>query len=166
MAGLGLDLPTFIGQLVSFGILLGLLIFFGYKPIRKMLDERSNRIKEGMEQAEAAKQEYEHAQVEAQKQISQAREQGEALVTQARQIGDRLKEEARGEARQEAQAIVDRTRVELERERDRVVDDLRQEFVDTAILAAERVINETLDKEKHHRLIEEALEESTAFRRN
>ena len=38
--GLGLDLPTFIGQLVSFLILLGLLVYFGYKPIRKMLDEQ------------------------------------------------------------------------------------------------------------------------------
>ena len=166
MAGLGLDLPTFIGQLVSFGLLLGLLIFFGYKPIRKMLDERSNRIKKSMEQAEETKKEYERAQVEAQKQIVQAREQGEILVTQARQIGDRLKEETRGEARQEAQAIVDRTRVELERERDKIVDDLRREFVDTSILAAEKVINETLDKERHRKLIEEALEESATFRKN
>jgi len=54
--GLGLDLATFIGQLVSFLILLGLLIYVGYKPIRKMLDERANRIKESMEQAEATKQ--------------------------------------------------------------------------------------------------------------
>jgi len=36
--GLGLDLPTFIGQLVSFLILLGLLVYVGYKPIRKMLE--------------------------------------------------------------------------------------------------------------------------------
>jgi len=163
---LGLDLATFVGQLISFLILLGLLIFFGYKPIRKMLDERSNRIKEGMEQAEETKKEYEHAKVAVQEQISQAHEQGEALLTQARQVGERLKEEARGEARQEAQAIVDRTRAELERERDKAIDDLRKEFVDTSILAAEKVINETLDKERHRRLIEEALEESATFRKN
>jgi len=42
---LGLTLPSFIGQLINFLILLGLLTFFGYKPIRKMLDERANRIK-------------------------------------------------------------------------------------------------------------------------
>lgn len=164
--GLGISLPGFIAQLVSFGILLFLLIFFGYKPIRNMLDQRANKVREGLEQAEAAKQEYEHAQVEAQKQIEEARKQGEALVAQARQIGDRLKEEAKVEARKEAQAIVDRTRVELDRERDKIIDDLRREFVETAILAAERVIKETLDREKHRRLIEEALEESAVLRRN
>lgn len=162
--GLGLDLATFIGQLVSFLILLGLLIYVGYKPIRKMLDERANRIKESMEQAEATKQEYERAKVAVQEQISEARQEGQAVIGQATQVGDRLKEEAKEEARKEAQAIVDRTRVELERERDKAIDDLRREFVDIAILAAEKVINEALDKEKHRKLIEEALEESTTFR--
>ena len=162
--GLGLDLATFIGQLVSFLILLGLLIYVGYKPIRKMLDERANRIKESMEQAEATKQEYERAKVAVQEQISEARQEGQAVIGQATQVGDRLKEEAKEEARKEAQAIVDRTRVELERERDKAIDDLRREFVDTAILAAEKVINEALDKEKHRKLIEEALEESATFR--
>jgi len=162
--GLGLDLATFLGQLVSFLILLGLLIYVGYKPIRKMLDERANRIEESMAQAEATKQEYERAKVAVQEQISKARQEGQAVISQATQIGDRLKEEARGEARKEAQSIVDRTRVELERERDKAIDDLRREFVDTAILAAEKVINETLDKEKHRKLIEQALEESATFR--
>jgi len=164
--GLGIDLATFVGQLVSFLLLLGLLIFFGYKPIRKMLDERSNRIKQSMEQAEATKEEYEHAQIAVQEQTSKARDEGQAVIAQATQIGDRLKEEMRQEARQEAQAIVERTRVELERERDKAIDDLRKEFVDTSILAAEKVINETLDKERHRRLIEEALEESATFRKN
>ena len=166
MEGLGIDLPTFVAQLVSFLILLGLLIYFGYKPIRKMLDERSARIREGMEQAELIKEEYEHAQVEVQEHITKAHQEGQAIMAQAEKLGDRLKEEARDEARREAQAITDRVRVELERERDKLVDDLRGEFVDIAILAAEKVINETLDKEKHRRLIEEALEQSTTFREN
>ena len=161
---LGLTLPSFIGQLINFLILLGLLIFFGYKPIRNMLDERSNRIKLSMEQAEATKREYERAQVEAEKQISKAREEGQSIIAQAAQAGNRLKEEARQEARKEAQAIVEKARAELERERDKIVDGLRKEFVDTAILAAERVLSETLDKGKHHQLIEKTLDESAALR--
>jgi F-type H+-transporting ATPase subunit b len=163
---LGLTLPSFICQLINFFILLGLLIFFGYKPIRKMLDERSNRIKQSMEQADATKQEYEHAQVEVERQISKARDEGQSIIAQAAQAGESVKEEARKEARKEAQAIAERTRAELGRERDKIVDELRKEFVDTAILAAERVISETLDKGKHRRLIEKTLEESAALRRN
>jgi len=163
---LGLTVPSFIGQLINFLILLGLLIFFGYKPIRRMLDERSKRIRESMEHAEATKREYERAQTEVENQISKARGEGQAIITQAAQAGDRIKEEARQEARKEAQAILEKTRVEFRREQDKIVDELRKEFVDTAILAAERVLNETLDKGKHLRLIERTLEESAALRKN
>jgi len=160
---LGLTVPSFIGQLINFLILLGLLTFFGYKPIRRMLDERSNRIKQSMEQAEATKKEYENARIEVEKQISKARDEGQSIVGQSEQAGERIKEEAKQEARKEAQAIVDRTREELERERDKAINELRKEFVDTAILAAEKVISETLDKEKHRSLIEKTLEESAAL---
>jgi F-type H+-transporting ATPase subunit b len=163
--GIGLDLASFIGQLTSFLILLGLLIYFGYKPIRKMLDERSGRIRESMEQAEATKKEYERAQMEVENRISKAREEARLIVAEAGQFRDKLKEEARREARQEAQAIVDRARAGLERERQEIIDDLRREFADTAILAAEKMISESLDKEKHRRLIEEALEESVTFKK-
>ena len=162
---LGLTLPGFIGQLINFVILLGLLTFFGYKPIRRMLDERSNRIKLSMEQAEATKQEYENARIEVANQISKARDEGQSIIGQAAQAGDRIREQARQEARKEAQVIVERTRADLEREREKVVDELRKEFVDTAILAAEKVLIETLDKEKHRRLIKKTLEESATFRR-
>jgi F-type H+-transporting ATPase subunit b len=165
-AKLGINLPLLISFIISFVILFALLRLFLYKPVMKMIDERAKRIKESMERAEATKEEYARAEDEVKKLISKAREDGQALVNQASQIGGRLKEEAREGARKEAQAIVDRTRVELEEERDRIIDDLRREFVDISISAAEKVIKETLDKERHRRLIEETLEESATFREN
>ena len=76
-------------------------------------------------------------------------------------IGERLKEEARAEARQQAESLIAKARLEIERERQEGFDQLRQEFVDLAILAAEKVINQSLDKKAHQRLIEEVLEEGT-----
>ena len=160
---LGLTVPNFIGQLINFIILLTLLILFGYKPIRRMLDERSNRIRQSMEQAEATKQEYENARIEVDKRISKARDEGQLMVGQAEKAGERIKEEARREARKEAQAIVEKTKTEIQRERNNIINELRKEFVDTAILAAEKVISDSLDKEKHRLLIEKTLEESAAL---
>jgi F-type H+-transporting ATPase subunit b len=163
---LGLTLPSFIGQLINFLILLGLLTTFGYKPIRKMLDERASRIKQSMERAEATKQEYEQARVEVEKQIGKARHEGLSIVMQAEKAGERIKEEARQEARAEAMAIVERTRGEMERERDRLISELRQEFVATALLAAEKAIGQALDEKTHRRLIEKTLEQSAVFKGN
>ena len=166
MGALGINLPLLVAFIINFVILFALLGLFLYKPVMKMLDERSKKIKESMEQAEATKAEYAHAEEEVKKLISKAREDGQALVNQATQIGEKLKEEAKEGARKEAQAIVDRTRAESEEERDRIIDGLRREFVDISISAAEKVIKETLDKERHRKLIEETLEESATFREN
>jgi len=165
-ADIGINLPLLIAFIINFVILFALLSLFLYKPVMKMLDERSKRIKESVERAEATKEEYARAGEEVKKLISKAREEGQVLVSQAALVGERLKEEAKEGARKEAQAIIDRTRAELEEERDRIIDDLRREFVDISISAAEKVIKETLDRERHRRLIEETLEESATFKDN
>jgi F-type H+-transporting ATPase subunit b len=165
-ADIGINLPLLIAFVVNFVILFGLLGLVLYKPVMKMLDERSKKIKESIEQAEATKAQYARAEEEVKKLISKAREDGQALISQASQMGEKIKEEAKEGARKEAQVIVDRTRAELEEERDRIIYELRREFVDISISAAEKVIKETLDKERHRRLIEETLEESAAFKEN
>jgi F-type H+-transporting ATPase subunit b len=132
----------------------------------KMLDERAKRTKDAMELAEAIKKEFEQAKTEVQKQIEKGRLEAQTIITQAMQVGERLKEESRQEATKQAQAIVDRTRSELETERDKIVGDLRREFVDISISAAEKVIKETLNKEKHRKLIEETLQESVTFKKS
>ena len=52
LGSLGISLPTLLAQLVSFIVLFGLLYLVAYKPIMKMLDERSGRVKDSMEQVE------------------------------------------------------------------------------------------------------------------
>jgi F-type H+-transporting ATPase subunit b len=165
-ASLGVNLPLLVVFVINFIVLFVLLRLFLYKPVLKMLDERAKRTAEAMEQAEATKKEYEQARVEVQKQIEKGRQEGQAIIAQAMQVGERLKEESRQEATKQAQTIVDRTRTELEAERDKIVGDLRREFVDISISAAEKVIKETLDKEKHRRLIEETLRESVTLKKS
>ena len=157
--GIGIDWHILLAQLVNFIILFGLLAFLLYRPILRMLNERSNRIKESMEQAEQIKQRMTQAEEEVRAQLEAARRDGQNIIAEAGRMGDSLKEEARVEARQEAQALIARYRVEIARERDEAIEELRRQFVDLAILAAEKVINETLDREKHRRLIDEVLEE-------
>jgi F-type H+-transporting ATPase subunit b len=165
-ASLGVNLPLLVVFVINFIVLFVLLRLFLYKPVLKILDERAKRTAEAMEQAEATKKEYEQARVEVQKQIEKGRQEGQAIIVQAMQVGERLKEESRQEATKQAQTIVDRTRSELEAERDKIVGDLRREFVDISISAAEKVIKETLDKEKHRKLIEETLRESGTLKKS
>jgi len=165
-SSLGINLPLLVAFLINFAVLFILLKIFLYKPILKMLDERAKKTQEGMELAEATKKEYEQAKAEVQRQIEKGRQEGQTIVAQAVQAGERLKGESREEAVKQAQTIIDRTRAELATERDQLVGRLRKEFVDISIAAAEKVIKETLDKEKHKRLIEETLQQSTALKKS
>jgi F-type H+-transporting ATPase subunit b len=160
MGAIGIDWQVLLAQLINFGILFGLLFFLLYKPMRRTFDARSNRIKESMEQAEQIKEQMARTEEQVKEQLAAARREGQDILAQAAQMGDRLKEETRGEARQEAEVIVARARTEIERERDEAIDEVKRQFVDLAITAAEKVVNETLDREKHRRLIEEVLEQA------
>jgi F-type H+-transporting ATPase subunit b len=162
---LGINWHGLLAYFISFGILVGLLLLVAYKPVIKMLDERSSKIKESIEQAEFVKQQVAKTEQMVQEQLAQARKQGQDLIAQATQIGERLKEEARQQARQDAEAIVARARIEIRAERDETIDKLRGEFVDIAIIAAEKVINKALDKETHRQLIQQTLQESTNLKK-
>jgi len=160
MGDIGINVPGLVAQLVCFFLLFGLLTVVLYKPVRRMLDERAARIKESMEQTEQIKEQMAKTEEQVKEQLGAARRDGQDILAQAAQMGERLKEEARGEARQEAEVIVARARTEIERERDEAIEEVKRQFVDLAITAAEKVVNETLDRKKHRRLIEEVLEQA------
>jgi len=165
-ASLGINLPLLVVFVANFIVLLVMLRLFLYNPVMKVLDERAKRAREAIELAEATKKEYDQAKDEVQKQIEKGRQEGQAIISQAMQVSERLKEESRQEATKQAQVIVDRARSELEAERDKMVGDLRREFVSISIAAAEKVIKETLDRERHRKLIEETLQESVTLKKS
>lgn len=160
MEGIGINLPLLLAFVVNFIILLVLLSVVLYKPVLKMLDERQAKIKDSMEQAEKIKQKITQSEENIKAHLDSARKEGQKIVAQAEQIGERLKTEAKEESRHEAESLINKARVEIQRQRDKDVDDLRKQFADIAISAAEKVINETLDKNKHRKLIDDILEEA------
>jgi F-type H+-transporting ATPase subunit b len=162
---LGIDVPSLVAFFINFFILLGLLTLVLYKPVIRMLDQRSAKIKESLEQAERMKQESVRAEETVKAEIEAGRREGQALMNQAAQIAEKLKGEARAEARQEAEALIAKARIEIDREREESVNQLRQEFADLAILAAEKVIGQSLDKKAHQQLIDKVLEEGLAPRK-
>jgi F-type H+-transporting ATPase subunit b len=161
MEGLGINLPTLLAQVVNFVILFGLLYLVAYKPVLRMLDERSRKIKESMAQTEQVKEEAARAEAEVMKQLAEARKQGQEVIAQATKTGEELRQKAQQGAKQDAEVLIDRARKEIQHERDEAIDELRKEFAELTILAAEKVIERSLDKKAHRELIDKVLEEST-----
>ena len=165
LASLGINLPMLVAQIVNFVILFGLLYLVAYKPIMRMLDERSRRVKESMEQTEYIKQQAERAEEESKKQIDAATKEGQEQIARAVRTGEEVRQQAQQEARQDAEFLITRARTEIQRERDEAIDELRKEVADLTIMAAEKVIERSLDKEAHRQLIDEVLRKSATLKK-
>ena len=162
---LGVNLPSLIAYLFNFVLLLGILTLFAYKPLLRMLDQRSETIRESLEAAERAREDAASSQEAIQEQITEARREGQRIMDQTREAAERFRTEEMGKARQEAEAFVERARSDIQRERDAALAEVRASFGDLAITAAERVIRSSLDRRAHEDLINQVLEEGETLRR-
>jgi len=165
MDELGVNVPVLIAQLFNFFLLLVVLRIFLYKPVLEMLDRRSQRIKEGLEAADQSKEQAARAEQDVAQQLAEARQQGQALIAQAQESAARMQDEARNQARREGEALLERARGEIQLERDQAIAELRRQFADLTVSAAEKVISQSLDRQAHRKLIDDVLAES-AFREN
>ena len=157
---LGINLPQLIAQIANFFLLLVILRLTLYKPILKMLDERKTKIAEGLNAAEVARAEAAQAQANVASQLDAARKEGQELVATAQGIAARIQAEAREQSNRDREAALVRAQAEIQLERDRAIADLRAEFADITVTAAERVIGQSLDRNAHQRIIDETLAES------
>ncbi len=161
IADLGINLPVLIAQIVNFTILLVVLRLVAWGPLTKMLDERRERIKESLSAADAAKAQVAESERRVQEQVEAGRREAQNLIAQSQDIAARIQADAKTQAQADAESLLVRARNEIKLERDTAIADLRKEFADMTIATAEKVINTSLDRAAHRRLIDEALAQST-----
>ncbi len=157
IGALGLNLPALIAQLINFTLLLVVFRLFLYKPLLRILDERKKRIEEGLQASDEAKARLSETEQEVAAEMTRARQEAQGIITQAQQASSRIQEEGRQAAREEQEQILERARQEIQLERDSAIADLRREFADLTVTAAERVIKRSLDRKAHSEIIAEVL---------
>ena len=159
IGALGVDLNSLIVYLINFGALAVLLYFFAYKRVLRVLDERSTRIRESLEQAERVREQSVEAQASMERALNEGREAGQQVLSEAREAAERYREQQAEQARSEAGAMLERARDEIRQERDAALEQVRAEFAGLAVTAAERIIHRSLDADAHRDLIDEVLAE-------
>jgi F-type H+-transporting ATPase subunit b len=147
--------------LIVFAVLVVLLGKFAWKPILEAVEAREKGIKAALDDAAAKNAEAAKLLEEHRAQITDARRQASELIAEGRAAGDNVRKSIEEKARVEAQAMVDRARTEIERERDAAIQTLRKESVDLALAAASRLMQQNLDQAKDRQLVERYLSELT-----
>jgi F-type H+-transporting ATPase subunit b len=156
---LGILWGNLLWQCLAFGLLVFLLQRFAYRPIIGMLDERANRIRESMEQAEQIKADNAAAAQRAQQIIAEAQVQTRDMLAQAQQISQRTISAAQAEAREQREKLLADAHKQIEVDTQRAKDELRREVARLAVLAASKVVGKALDTPDHYRLVDDALSE-------
>jgi F-type H+-transporting ATPase subunit b len=92
--------------------------------------------------------------------LEEARREAQAILDRIAKQGEDLRKELEAKAREQAEGLIARARAEIHQEREKAVQDLREQVADLAVMAAGRIIGESLDAKKHRELIERTIEEA------
>lgn len=157
MDQLGLNGWQFVVQLVAFLVFIFLLWKFAVGPIVKVLDDRQDKIRESMASAERMQAELKATQARNEEVLLDARREAQEILAVSRKNGEQLLARAREEANTQAEAYLTRAQETMRQETDQAREQLRQEVVDIAMLAAGRIIRKELDPRAQRQLIEETL---------
>jgi F-type H+-transporting ATPase subunit b len=146
-----------IWTIVCFLIALWVLKRYAFGPIQKMIDERRERIRRSLEDAEEAREEARRLLEEHRSLIGQARGEAEQILAEARRVADAQRERVKEETEADRQRRLEETRRQIEAETQRALGQIRAEVAELTLVATSKVTGKVLDDADHRRLIEEAI---------
>lgn len=155
MEALGINLGFLIAQIIGFLIVIVVLNAWVFKPIGGLLQKRRETIAQGLEDARVASEARENAEREAERIRAEAQTQASDIVREATERAEVVAKDIRNAAETEAAKIRGDAALEAEREKERLLADLRPQVVALAMSAANKLIGETLDEKRQHALLAE-----------
>jgi F-type H+-transporting ATPase subunit b len=146
-----------IWTLVCFAITFFVLKRYAFGPIQKTIDERRERIRSSVEEAEHARAEARKLLEEHKQLIGRAKSDAGEILAEARRVADSQRDRAREEIEADRQRRLEETRKQIEAETVRALEQIRAEVGELTLLATEKVTGKVLDRDDNRRLIEDAI---------
>ena len=151
----GLIIWTILCFLVTFFVLRK----FAFGAIQKIIDERRQRIREALAEADQARSEARSMLAEHRAMMAQARGQAEEILSEARRVAEPQQKRQRDELEVDRQRRLEETERQIQAETQRALSMIRAEVADLTVVATQKVTGKVLDEQDHKRLIEDAIRE-------
>jgi F-type H+-transporting ATPase subunit b len=148
-----------IWTIVCFLVVLFVLKRYAFAPIQKTIDDRRERIRDAIDEADKARQEARNLLEEHRKLIGQAKTEAEEILGEARKVADSQRERVREETELDRQRRLEETRRQIEQATHQALGQIRDEVGKLSVLAAEKITRKSLTEDDQRRLIDEALSE-------
>ena len=146
---------TIIAQILNFLILVVLLRAVAYKPVARLLQQRSDKIKGDLDRAEADRKAAEQTLAQYKAQLADAQQKAQAIVEKANLTARQEHDAAVEETRKEIERMKLSAQAEIENERNRAFEDMKSQIVTLSLAAAGKVVSKNLDTKENDKLVNE-----------
>lgn len=161
LGNIGFDWHVALANIANFLIIFFVLKKFAFGPIRKVLSERVEKIRTGVENATRAETALTMAGEERKRILSGADKDASNIIASANRSGEDIMVHAKTAAEAEAVSILEKTRMKLLREKEEMESAVNEKIVDVILMGAEKVLREEIDRERGEKLIKRMLTEPT-----
>lgn len=163
---LGISLKEFIFYLINFLILMGVLTRFLYKPFLNMLATRKQSIKDALDNAELTNRRADEKMEQYSKRISKVEEESREIIRTAKIKADAQARDIIEDARKEAGDIIAKAEKTIEKEKEKAMEDMKQEIAVLAVMAAEKIVEREIQRAGQEAIVEEVIRQarSTGWR--
>ena len=144
---------------LAFLVVLFLLAKYGYPPVRQMMDDRAERIRQDLARSEEARVESEDVLARYEAQLADARSEAARIIEEARQQADALRRDLEVRAEADVAQMRERAQADIEASKRQAVSDLQAEVASLALGAAELVVQRNLDRDTNVELIESYIDQ-------
>jgi F-type H+-transporting ATPase subunit b len=148
-----------VWTLLAFGITLWVLKRYAFGPVQKVIDDRRDRIRASIEEADRAREEARSLLEEHRRLIAQAKSEAEEILSEARKIGDSQRERMRAEIDEDRERRLEETKRQIDQATQQALAAIRSEVASLSLIAAEKITRKSLTDADQRRLIDEALSE-------
>lgn len=145
---------TLIGQTVAFFVFVWFCWKFIWPFLISAMRERQQTIADGLEAASKAQRDLEHAEARAEEILNEARAEARAIVDDARAQAAQMIDNARGDAESERERILKAAQADVAQEVNRAKETLRADVANLAVMGAERILEASIDRERHDALLD------------
>ena len=152
-----IDAGLLLAQLVNFIIVLLVLYKFAYKPILKVLNDRTDKVEKGIKDAESAQVKLAEMEKKEKEVLLKAKEEAQKIIQQAEKTAMANVQELEIKAKEQSEKTLAEAKKQIEQEKNKAVKEAKSEIANLVMSATEKIIGEKIDSNKDKELIEKAI---------
>ena len=146
---------TLIGQMITFAIFVWFCMKYIWPFLIKAMEERNQRISEGLAAAQQGQKDLEEAQTRVSESLNEAKQQAQEIINQAQKRANEIVDEAKDAARDEAEKIKASASADIDQQVNAAREELRKEVSTIALAGASQILQREVDAKAHAKVLDD-----------